>query len=162
MTLQGPELPGPEHIVDGFDCGKAPLNSWLLRRALANQRSGASRTWVVSDEASRRVVAYYASATASILRSAATTRAARNQPEDVPAVLLARLAVDTDFAGPGLGATLLKHFVLTALEVAAVVGARILLVHAQDSDARQFYLHHDFEPSPIDELTLMRVLADLA
>jgi GNAT superfamily N-acetyltransferase len=77
----------------------------------------------------------------------------------VPAVLLARLAVERDFAGRGLGAALLKQF--KALEVAAVVGARILLVHAQDADARQSYLRHDFEPSPIDELTLMRVIADV-
>jgi GNAT superfamily N-acetyltransferase len=161
VTLRGPELLGPEHVVEGFDCGTPPLNDWLVRRALANQRAGASRTWVVADDAVQRVIAYYASATASILRSAATRRAARNQPEDVPAILLARLAVDRDFAGRGLGSALLKHFVLKALDVAAVVGARILLVHAQDDQARQFYIHHDFEPSPIDDLTLMRVITDL-
>ncbi len=60
----------------------------------ANQKSGASRTWVAVDDPGNRVVAYYASATASVLRSAATGRAARNQPEDIPAILLARLAVD--------------------------------------------------------------------
>jgi hypothetical protein len=37
-----------------------------------------------------------------------------------------------------------------------------LLVHAQDEEARQFYLHYGFEPSPIDELTLMRVISDIA
>jgi GNAT superfamily N-acetyltransferase len=161
VSLRGPELLGPEHVIERFDCGKTPLNDWLIRRALANQRSGASRTWVVVDQEAQRVAAYYASATASIMRAAATRRAARNQPEDVPAILLARLAVDQDFAGRGLGAALLKHFVLKALEVAAVVGARILLVHAQDDDARRFYLHYDFEPSPIDDLTLMRVITDL-
>lgn len=113
------------------------------------------------DDDSGRVVGYYASATASIMRSAVTTRAARNQPEDLPAVLLARLAVDRGLTGRGLGSALLKHFVVKALEVAAVVGARLLLVHAQDDEARRFYLHHDFEPSPIDDLTLMRVIADL-
>ncbi len=161
MTLRGPELLGPDHVLVGFDCGTRTLNEWLTRRALPNQRSGASRTWVVTDEDCGRVVGYYASATASIMRSAVTTRAARNQPEDVPAVLLARLAVDRDFTGRGLGSALLKHFVVKALEVADVVGARLLLVHAQDDEARRFYLHHDFEPSPIDDLTLMRVIADL-
>ncbi len=161
MTLRGPELLGPDHVVEGFDCRSPPLNEWLFRRALANQRSGASRTWVVTDDESGRVVGYYASATASIMRSAATKRAARNQPEDVPAVLLARLAVDREFTGQGLGGALLKHFVVKALEVAAVVGARVVLVHAQDDEACRFYLHHDFEPSPIDDLTLMRVIADL-
>jgi GNAT superfamily N-acetyltransferase len=149
-------------VLEGFDCGTPPLNEWLIRHALANQRTGTSRTWVVTDDETGRVVGFYASATASVLRSAATRRAARNQPEDVPAVLLARLAADRNFAGRGLGAALLKHFIIKALEVAAVVGARVLLVHAQDDEARSFYLHHDFESSPIDELTLMRVIADLA
>ena len=161
MSLRGPEILGPEHVVAGFDCGKAPLNEWLARRALANQQSGASRTWVVVEEASSRVVAYYASAVASLLRSAATKRASRNQPEDVPAMLLARLAVDRHYAGQGLGGALLRHFVLKAMEVSAVVGARVILVHAQDDEAREFYLHHDFEPSPIDNLTLMLVITDI-
>jgi GNAT superfamily N-acetyltransferase len=161
VTLRGPELLGPDHVLEGFDCGTAALNEWLARRALANQRSGASRTWVVTDDEMGRVIGYYASATASMMRSAATKRAARDQPEDEPAVLLARLAVDRDFTGRGLGSALLKHFVVKALEVAAVVGARLLLVHAQDGEARRFYLHHDFEPSPIDDVTLTRVIADL-
>lgn len=161
MSLRGPELLGPGHMVGGFDCGKVPLNDWLARRALANQRSGATRTWVVAEEPANRVVGYYASATASILRSTATKRAARNQPEDIPAILLARLAVDVRFAGQGLGAALLKHFVLKAIEVAGVVGARVLLVHAQDDEGRRFYVRHDFEASPFDELTLMRVITDI-
>lgn len=160
MTYRGPEPLGPHHGLEGFDCGKAPLNDWLLRRALANQLSGASRAWVVTKERDR-VVAYYASATASIIRAAATKRAVRNQPEDVPAVLLARMAVHIEHHGQGLGAALLKHFLLKALEVSALVGVRILLVHAQDDDAKTFYLHHGFEPSPLDDLTLMRVVQDI-
>jgi Predicted acetyltransferase len=160
VTYRVPEQLAPHHVLEGFDCGKAPLNHWLLRRAIANQHSGASRTWVVT-EAGDRVVAYYASATASIIRAAATRRAARNEPEDIPAVLLARMAVDVEHHGQGLGAALLKHFVLKALEVAGLVGVRVLLVHAQDEEAKSFYLHYDFEPSPVDDLTLMRVVQDI-
>jgi len=160
LSLSGPELLGRDHLLDGFDCGRPPLNDWLTRRALANQQSGASRTWVVLDDGGR-VVAYYASSTASIVRAAATRRAARNQPSDVPAVLLARLAVDVSVAGRGIGAALLRHFLLKALEVAELVGVRVVLVHAQDATARGFYLHYEFEPSPFDDLTLMRVISDL-
>jgi GNAT superfamily N-acetyltransferase len=129
VTLNGPELLGPDHLVGPFDCGKSQLNDWLIRRALANQKSGATRTWVVADRPTNRVVGYYASATASVLRSTVTGRAARNQPEDIPVILLARLAVDFDHTGRGLGAALLKHFTLKAMEVAAVIDARLLLVH---------------------------------
>jgi hypothetical protein len=47
---------GEEHILDGFSCGKEVLDDWLLRRAGANQVSGATRTFVV--EADGRVVGY--------------------------------------------------------------------------------------------------------
>jgi GNAT superfamily N-acetyltransferase len=161
VTLHGPKLLDADHVVEGFDCGTPALNDWLVRRALTNQQSGATRTWAVSSDAERRVVGYYAAATASIVRAATTKRAARNQPEDVPAVLLARLAVDRRHAGRGLAAALLQHFVLKALEVAALVGARVLLVHAQDENARRFYLRYGFERSPVDEFTLMRVITDL-
>lgn len=159
MTLQGPALLTAQHVVEQFDCGAPELDEWPRRRALANQHSGASRTWVIHNE--RVVVGYYASATASIIRAAVSARAARYQPEDVPAILLARLGVDKRFTGRGLASELVRHFVLKALEVSELVGARVLLVHAQDANAREFYMHHDFEPSPLDELTLMRVITDL-
>lgn len=160
MRYRGPELLSRAHVVHGFDCGRLPLNEWLTRWALRNQDSGASRTWVVTAEG-RRVVAYYASATASILREAATRRLARQQPQEIPAILLARLAVDRGQGSRGLGSALLKHFLLKAIEVSDLVGARLVLVHAKDDEARAFYLRYGFEPSPADDLTLMRPIRDI-
>jgi hypothetical protein len=41
------------------------------------------------------------------------------------------------------------------------VGARAVLIHAIDEPAKKFYLHFDFEPSPIHELQLMLLMKDL-
>lgn len=108
-----------------------------------------------------RVVAYYASSTAVVLRLLATKRAARNQPDPVPAVLLGRMAVDQGHQGQGIGAALLKHFILKSLDVAALTGVRVLLVHAKDARAAAFYSHHGFEPSPVDPLTMMLLVKDI-
>jgi predicted N-acetyltransferase YhbS len=148
--LVGPELLRPDHVIDEFDCGDEALNGWLSTKARHNQAEGASRTWVVTD--GQTVAAYYASSTAVVMRSAATKRAARNQPDPIPAVLLGRLAVDTKHQGRGLGAALLKHFIVKSLEVAQLTGVRILLVHAKDDETAAFYRRYGFEPSPIDEL----------
>lgn len=120
---------------------------------------GGSRTWVVLD--GRRVVALYASSTAVLVRSRATKRAARNQPDPLPAVLLGRLAVDAENQGLGLAAAILKHFVLKSIEVAEVTGVRLPLVHAKDDTARRFYLRYGFEPSPVDDMTLMLLVKDV-
>ncbi len=161
MAYAGPELLSGQHLVEGFDCGKAALNDWLIRHALNNQASGTSRTWVVVEAGSHDVVAFYASATASVLRSSAPKRMQRNQPEEIPAILLARMAVDARHAGHALGAALLKHFMLKALEVAQSVGVRVLLIHSKDDEAKSFYMRYGFVESPFDPLVLMMLLQDL-
>ena len=158
MAYSGPELLTPEHRIAGFDCGTDALNKWLIGRAIKNQAGGTTRTWVVVEAGTGQVVAFYASSTASILRESAPKRMARNQPEELPAVLLARMAVDVRHQGHGLGAALLKHFMLKALEVAQSVGVRVLLIHAKDDAARSFYKHYGFVESPVNPLVLMMLL----
>jgi GNAT superfamily N-acetyltransferase len=159
VSPQGPVLLSTDHIVEDFDCGTTVLNEWLRTKALHNQRERSSRTWVVLD--GRLVVAFYASSTAVLMRSHATKRAARNQPDPLPAVLLGRLAVDTKYQGRGFAAALLKHFVLKSLEVAELTGVRLLLVHAKNDAVRRFYLKYGFEPSPVNDLTLMLLVKDV-
>ena len=161
MAYAGPAILTGAHVVDGFECGQPALDEWLRRRALGNQAVGSSRTWVVVEEPGANVVGYYASSTASVLRMSAPTRFRRNQPQQVPAILLARLAVDQRQKGKGLGAALLKHFMLKALEVAELVGVRMVLVHAKDEEAQAFYSHFGFVESPVDPLVLMMLLADI-
>ncbi len=158
-AFNGPELLRPDHSIEGFDCGDSTLNWWLANKARPNQAESSSRTWVVTD--GKRVIAFYASSTAVILRSAATRRAARNQPDPLPALLLGRLAVDVTQQRRGLGSALLKHFILKSLEVAEITGVRVLLVHAKDADAAAFYRRYGFEPSPIDDLTLLLLVKDI-
>jgi GNAT superfamily N-acetyltransferase len=160
VTYAGPELLAGEHLVGGLDCGSGALNDWLVRRALRNQSSGTGRTWVVVEVETGQVVAFYASSTASILRSSAPKKIGRNQPDELPAVLLARIGVDSKHQGRGLGAALLKHFMLKAIEVAQSVGVRVLLIHAKDENAKNFYEHYGFAESPLDPLVMMMLLTD--
>ncbi|MHB8296699.1 MAG: GNAT family N-acetyltransferase [Acidimicrobiales bacterium] len=158
MNHDGPELLTGEHVLAGFDCGKPALNDWLVRRSRGNQSAGTSRTWVVVEAGTRRVVAYYASSTASVLRSTAPRPFGRNQPDEIPAILLGRMAVDHKHQGHGLGAALLKHFIAKAAQVSGPVGVRLLLVHAKDAEAQGFYRHYGFVESPIGPLTMMMLL----
>jgi len=52
MTGGAQEIRAPEHLtaahdVSAFDSGVPDLDDWLRKRALANEDSGASRTYVV-------------------------------------------------------------------------------------------------------------------
>jgi hypothetical protein len=54
------------------------------------------------------------------------------------------MAVDSRHKGQGVGAVLLKHFMLKALEVSQSVGVRVLLIHAKDDEPKSFYSHYVF------------------
>jgi GNAT superfamily N-acetyltransferase len=74
---------------------------------------------------------------------------------------LARLAVDREHHGSGLGAGLLRDALLRTLRAADIAGIRAILLHAVNEDARRFYLHHGFAESPVDPLTMMITLGDV-
>jgi len=160
VAYVGPQLFAADHLVADFDCGEAALNDWLKRCAFGNQQSGTTRTWVATETGSHDVVAFYASCTGSILRSTAPRKIGQGQPEQLPALVLARMGVDQKHQGRGVGAALLKHFVLKAMDVSASVGVRLLLVHAKDEEAKSFYEHYGFVASPVDPLTMMMLLPD--
>ena len=148
------------HRLDAFDCAKEPLNRFLKRFALANQRAGGARTYVVSRNL--RVVGYYSLAAGAVERDAAPTRIRQGLARHpIPVMLLARLAVDRTEHGRGLGRTLLRDALLRTVEAAEITGIRAILVHAKDDAARTWYEALDFEPSPTNPYHLFLLLKDL-
>ena len=160
MQLGPPEPLTASHRLDDFDCGEAVLDDWLKRRALSNQASGASRTFVVTDEGDQ-VRGYYAMAAGAVSHQLATSGVRRNMPDPVPVMVLARLAVDRRAQGLHLGAALLQDAVNRAVAVSQNAGVRALLVHALHEKARQFYERYGFQPSPTHPLTLMLRLSSV-
>jgi GNAT superfamily N-acetyltransferase len=146
------------HCLGNFDCGVPVLNEWLKRRALPNEVSGASRTFVVCTD--RRVIGFYALATGSVRRIEAPGRIRRNMPEPIPVMVLGRLAVDLRQQGKGVGAGLLKDAILRTITVAKQAGIRALVAHALSEEVRDFYLRHGFLESPLSPMTLMLSVVD--
>ena len=153
-----PEKHQPEPAVSRFNCAEPVLNDWLRRRALQNQQSGASSTYVVLDK--MRVAGYYSLAAGSVARETAPGRVRRNVPDTVPVVVLGRLAIDQDYQGQGLGRALLRDAILRILQAADIIGVRAILVHALSEEAKRFYEECGFTASPINPLTLMIILSE--
>jgi len=159
VTLRAPEPLTAAHDLAAFDSGVIALDHWLRRRALPNQSSGASRTFVVCEGS--QVVAYYALASSAVAVTKATGRLRRNMPDPVPVVVLARLAIASTHQGKGLGRALVADAASRVLRAAEVIGVRGILVHAISDEAARFYRHVGFDPSPLDPMTLMITLKDL-
>jgi predicted N-acetyltransferase YhbS len=159
--LSSVELLTKDHSVQEFDCKKhESLNDWLKRFALVSQNSDAARTYVVHRNGI--VVGYFALSSGRVQREEAAERVAKGQPAyPIGVILLARLAVDHTEQGLGLGKALLKDALLRSLQGANVIGARAVLVHAIDEDAKAFYKHFGFEVCPANDLHLMLLMKDL-
>jgi GNAT superfamily N-acetyltransferase len=149
------------HDVDAFDCGKEPLDRFLQRHALVNQKAGSAQTYVVC-RAEQRVVGYYSLAVGAVERADAPGRVSKGLARHpIPVMLLARLAIDRSVQGKGLGKALLKDALLRTAQAADIAGIRALLVHAKDDEARAWYERFDFEPSPTDPYHLFLLMKDL-
>lgn len=153
MTVAAPASLNDRHQTDSFACGVESLDTWLKRRALKNQASGASRTFVACE--GRRVVAYYALASSVVASDEAPGKFRRNMPDPIPVVVLGRLAVDLSTQGRGIGRALIRDAGLRVLRAADTIGIRGVLVQALSPEAKAFYELMGFDPSPLDPMTLM-------
>ena len=154
-AVAAPEPLGPRHDVSQFDSGVSGLDAWLRNKARLNEAKGGARTYVVCD--GDRVVGFYSLAASAVERRRLSSRVGRSMPEPVPVILLGQLAVDARHRGRGLGSDLLVDAVRRSLAAADVIGARAIVVHALDEQARAFYGQFGFRPFS-DREPLMLVL----
>lgn len=159
MSLTAPEPLTAQHDFASFKSGAETLDQWLKQRALKNQLSGASRTFVACNDA--RVVAYYALASGAVAVDSAPASFKRTMPNPIPVVVLGRLAVDQTFQSKGIGRALVADAARRILQAARTIGIRGLVVHALSNEAKTFYQRVGFSPSPLDPMLLMVTLADL-
>ncbi|HEV2790299.1 MAG TPA: GNAT family N-acetyltransferase [Solirubrobacterales bacterium] len=160
MAYSRPEPLRGKHNLEGFASGEDSLDSWLLRRARHAEAAGSARTFVTTD--GKRVIGYYALAIGSVAPEDATERMLKGQPSARPVsvLVLARLAVDQEHHGRGVGRSLLQDALLRCDVVAESVGVRAVVAHALP-DAAGFYDHFDFEKSPTDPLHRILLMKDL-
>lgn len=159
MSLCGPEPLGPQHRLEGFDCGKAALTDWLLRHARQAQGSGSAKTFVVADD--DRVAGYFSLTVGQIDTLDAPERIRKGMGQyPLPVVVLARLAVSQSDQGRGIGFGLLQDAIRRTMLIAEQAGIRAMLTHPIDDEAARFYTRFGFIASPLREQQLLLLLKD--
>ena len=150
-----------KHNLKSFDCEKPDMNQYLARFALRNMELGLNSTWVLpvineekaNDKAD--VAAYFTLATSTVTREEIPTdKKLPGYP--VPAVLLARLAVDIKYKKQGLGdKTLITALRKSAELTEAGLPAHCLILDVLDTDALTYYQRFDmFIPFTGDPMRL--------
>jgi GNAT superfamily N-acetyltransferase len=135
------------------------LDHWLQQRAMKNQASGASRTFVACK--GRQVIAYYALAAGAIATTTAPGPFRRNMPDSIPVVLLGRPAIEQVAQRQQVGRAMVRDAAERILRVAEEIGIRGVITHAISPSAKLFYEQIGFDPSPSDPMMLMIAMSDL-
>jgi GNAT superfamily N-acetyltransferase len=158
--LNAPEPLGMRHDVSRFSNGvHTSLDVWLRERARASEGFSA-RTYVVCGVAELdRVVGYFSISAAMEQRIALpSAKLRRGLPDQVPLLLIGRLAVDSQWRGQRLGSALLADALRRCLAASEIAGVRGVVAHALDEAAVAFYQRHGFIHSPLgDRVMLMPI-----
>jgi GNAT superfamily N-acetyltransferase len=149
------------HVLDDFACGKAPLDEWLKQHA-RNAMGQGTRTYLLVDTETKSIVGYFAIAPHLVERDSLPTQIGRGAPRQIPAILLAKLALDQRSHGTGLGRALLVRALEKIVEAAKHAGGKLVVVDAIDDEAARFYEHHDFLPVPGNPHRLVMKLSTVA
>jgi len=150
-----------DHRLDQFACGKAPLDEWLKQHA-RNAAGQGTRTYVLIDTENHSIVGYFAIAPHLVERDEVSPKIGRGAPRQIPAILLAKLALDQDSHGSGLGRVLLVRALEKIVDAAKHAGGKLVVVDAIDDEAADFYKHHDFEPLPVNPHRLLMKISTAA
>jgi len=147
-----------DFVIPPFNCGDEDLNDFLIRDAndYQNERFAVSHLLVPKGDNSK-VAGYFCLLTDKIVFDLAdeTQRKAwktfnkqnrihfKKHRKTYPSIKLGRLAVDTSFAGQGLGRFLINRIIYIILNMKDI-GCRFITVDAYKS-AFDFYLKNDFQ-----------------
>ena len=148
------------HEIEAFDCGQPELNRFLVRHALQAQQMNSSQTYV--GLSGKTVIGFHTIVAGEVRHADAPSRVVKGMPRyPTPLLVLARLAVHSEWQGRGIWAGLLLDALGRTLQAADIVGARALAVHAKDDSAATFYRHFGFMPSPTDKRHLFLLIKDI-
>ncbi len=149
------------HDLERFECGVAALDEWLKRHARTASGQG-TRTYVLVEDRGQQVAGYFAVAPHLVAREATPASIGRGAPREIPAILLAKLALDRRFHGQGLGSELLVRALERIVDAARVAGGKLVVVDAIDEHAAAFYERHDFKRLPGERSRLVQKLSTVA
>jgi GNAT superfamily N-acetyltransferase len=150
-----------------FDCGVHDLNNYFHRHALQNHLTDIGKTIVAVVTGEKPVVVgFYTVSTSEMVRSRLPESHMKGLPRyrALPAVLLARLAVDKSFKGQGYGQKLLMHALNRAAGISKEVAVSMVVVDAKDDEAANFYKKYEFIPledNPNNLFLPMKIIRDL-
>jgi len=127
--------------VHAFDCGNDELNSFLKQKALLNQERmlGGTTLLIDNDRTPSFVIGYYTLCPCHVAKGTLPKKFGGDLPQEIPAIKLARLAVDMCCQKKGWGGILLAHALRCSYQQSiAWRGGYVVLIDVKPT-AKSFY-----------------------
>ena len=125
-----------------FDCGDSDLNKYIRTHAKQNDSNNLSKTYICEDD--DRVIGFVTLCNAQIEFNVMSAQYKEKNPKyPVPAIRIARLAVDINQQSKGYGKALLWFALRKILQAAYIVGTKFVVVDAKNK-ATGFYEKYGF------------------
>jgi len=157
LKIHPPERLKEQHKLEQFDCGVHAMNHWLKKIA---RRANNDTAAVFIVRTGRRVVAYFATAMGSVPLVSAG-KLGNNAPPDIPVFVLARLAVDKEYQGRGIGQNMVADALKRAMLASRQAGMRTVIVHTLTDDLKKFYSTLGFKLLEPDGKTMFIQLEEI-
>jgi predicted GNAT family N-acyltransferase len=137
------------HGRPAFSCGIEALDNYLKKQASQDVTKRAAVCFVLTPDG-KTVAGFYTLSQYSVDLVKLPKDIATKLPKypEVPATLLGRLAISTEFRGQKLGEFLLLDALHRSLQQSRQVASTAVIADAKDEAATRFYLHFDFVPLP--------------
>ena len=144
LSWENEQKPKPiPNLRAAFDCEEASLNAFLARFARQADEQNSARTWVNLDKKNAKISGYISISNTSVEKAEASpTIKAYTNP--IPALLIARLAVDKNYKKQGLGEKLLLFGFKKAKELNEISAIQAIVVDTLNENAEKFYQRYGF------------------
>jgi GNAT superfamily N-acetyltransferase len=142
-----------------FNCGAPSLNDYLTKKMRNHHDKNIAKSYIYTEN--NEILGYYTLTPTVIDLSEfdhTSVKKLKLPKHQLPAMLLARLAIDSRCQGRGLGELLLAEAIFKSAVAMKSVGGVGLMVDALDQSASNFYQKYGFAPSPTDPLLLFMPL----
>ncbi len=132
-----------KHNRKNFDCGTTALNLYVQKFANQDQKRSLTRVYVLANN--ENIIGYYSLSSHSVIRENLPDNLNIGGYNDIPFLLLGRLAVDKNYQGQGYGDTLIIDAFMRTKEMAKQIGILGMIVDAKDQNAIGFYENFGFK-----------------
>ncbi|MBO5434572.1 hypothetical protein J6A31_01960 [bacterium] len=133
------------HIIKDFDCGLDSVNHFLKTEALQNNKDLLSKTYVVTQDRQKNVIAYITICPHILSNNEINYVINRKYSYKAPAILIAQLGVDKNFKGYNIGKSLICMCFEEIVKVSKYLNFFAVIVDAANNDLIPYYEHQGFK-----------------